>query len=127
MRTTYTIFLISRQTYGIWFHVTNLIIYMVFLASLSIFIASFDHSDTAKHNIHNATSDADTTTVSSISDITYKVCIPPESTQFTLVRVPKNNHIKGSLGSILTPKRVIGSLLTPADALKSLDLPMFRA
>ena len=45
----------------------------------------------------------------------------------TLVRVPKNNHVKGFLGSILTPTWILGSFLTPADALKSLGLPMFRA
>ena len=45
----------------------------------------------------------------------------------TLVRVTKNNHVKGFLGSILTLKRVLGSYLTHAYALKSLGLPMFRA
>ncbi len=40
----------------------------------------------------------------------------------TLVRVPKNNHVKGFLGLVLTPKRVLVSFLTPADALKSLGL-----
>ncbi len=42
-----------------------------------------------------------------------------ESDKLTLVRVPKNNHVKGFLGSILTPTRILGSILTPADALKS--------
>ena len=44
----------------------------------------------------------------------------------TLVRVPKNNHVKGFLGSILTPTWVLGSFLTPADALKSVGLPMYE-
>ncbi len=39
----------------------------------------------------------------------------------TLLRVPKNNPVKGFLGSILTPTWVLGSFSTPEDALKSLD------
>ena len=36
----------------------------------------------------------------------------------TLLRVPKNNHVNGFLGSILTPTLVLGSFLTPADVLR---------
>ncbi len=46
---------------------------------------------------------------------------------FTLLRVPKNNHVKGFLGSILTQTWVLGSFLTPADALKSLGVLIFGA
>ena len=45
----------------------------------------------------------------------------PLRPSLTLVRVPKNNHIKGFLGSILTPTWVLGSLLTPVDALKNMN------
>ena len=41
----------------------------------------------------------------------------------TLLRVPKNNPVKGFLGSILTPAWVLGSFYTPADALESIDVP----
>ncbi len=34
----------------------------------------------------------------------------------TLLRVPKNNHVKGFLGSILTPTCALGSFMTPGDA-----------
>ncbi len=56
----------------------------------------------------------------------YQLYISCKNT-LTLVRVPKNNHVKGFLGSILTPTWVLGSFLTPADALKSLGLPTYRA
>ena len=45
-----------------------------------------------------------------------------EMHHLTLLRVPKNNPIKGFLGSILTPTWVLGSFPTSADALKSLDV-----
>ena len=47
----------------------------------------------------------------------YALCILKLS--LTLVKVPKNNHIKGILRSILTQTRVMGSFLTPADAFTS--------
>ncbi len=46
---------------------------------------------------------------------------------FNLTKIPKNNHVKGFLGSILTPTWVLGSFLTPAGALIPLGVPMFRA
>ena len=66
------------------------------------------------------------TNIEGMSIFFMKYCTPGSIRRaFTLVRVPKNNHlkhVKGFLGSILTPKRVLGSYLTPADVLKSLGL-----
>ncbi len=53
------------------------------------------------------------------ASMTSDVCI-----DLTLVRVPKNNYVKGFLASILTPTWVLGSFLTPAGSLKSVGLPM---
>ncbi len=63
--------ILFRQAYGMWFHMTNLIIYTMFLASLTAFITSFDHSDIDKYNKHNVTT-GDTTAQWNSS---YTVCI----------------------------------------------------
>ena len=64
-----------RFAYGLWFHLFNLVLYLVFLASLSGFVATYDYSHmrapppqpTAGENVTTAMPyDTDKTTVSTL-------------------------------------------------------------